>query len=92
MSAAYAGTCSVLSPADRLPAELGRLSPLRLFGRGDTQRAEISPDSFKAGPNKLHFSGRLKGRKLAKGNYTLEALQSNGGGRELVALDFAIKG
>lgn len=46
----------------------------------------------KAGPNTLHFSGRIKGRKLAKGRYTLEALQSSGGLRELVALDFAIKG
>lgn len=45
-----------------------------------------------AGTNKLHFSGRLKGRKLAKGSYTLEVLQNNADGRELVTLGFAIRG
>ena len=46
----------------------------------------------KAGVNKLHFSGRLKGKKLAKGSYTLEALQGSSASRELVTVGFKIKG
>jgi len=46
----------------------------------------------KAGVNKLHFSGRIKGKKLAKGNYTLEAIQTTANGRQLIAIGFKIKG
>src|SRR3984957_1616422 len=46
----------------------------------------------KAGVNKLHFSGRIKGKKLAKGNYTLEAIQTTANGRQLIAIGFEIKG
>jgi hypothetical protein len=33
-----------------------------------------------AGANSLHFSGRIKGRKLAKGSYTLQALAHDAAG------------
>ncbi len=46
----------------------------------------------KAGGNKLHFSGRIKGEKLAKGSYTLEAIQTTANGRQLIAIGFKIKG
>ena len=46
-----------------------------------------------AGANHLRFSGRLKGRKLAKGSYRLQAVPHNAAGNgAAVAREFAIKG
>jgi hypothetical protein len=45
-----------------------------------------------AGANKLHFSGRLKGRKLAKGSYRLQAVAHNAAGNgKAVSKEFKIK-
>jgi len=45
-----------------------------------------------AGANSFHFSGRLKGRKLARGLYKLQAIATNGNGKSLpVAVAFSIK-
>lgn len=38
-----------------------------------------------AGANELHFSGRLKGKKLAKGSYRLQAVARNAAGNGLAA-------
>jgi hypothetical protein len=46
-----------------------------------------------AGANKLHFSGRLKGKKLAKGSYKLQAVPHNAAGNGVaVSKEFKIKG
>jgi hypothetical protein len=46
-----------------------------------------------AGPNSLHFSGRLNGRKLAKGRYRLSSVARNGAGAGSVAIaEFKITG
>ena len=45
-----------------------------------------------AGANSLHFSGRLHGRKLAKGSYRLQAVPHNAAGNgAMVNKDFTIK-
>jgi hypothetical protein len=45
-----------------------------------------------AGANKLHFSGRLKGKKLAKGSYRLQAVPHNAAGNgKAVSGEFKIK-
>jgi hypothetical protein len=45
------------------------------------------------GANKLHFSGRLKGRKLAKGGYRLQAVPHNAAGNgAAVSREFKIRG
>jgi hypothetical protein len=45
-----------------------------------------------AGANKLHFSGRLKGRKLAKGSYRLQAVAHNAAGNgRAVSKEFKIR-
>jgi hypothetical protein len=46
-----------------------------------------------AGGNHLHFSGRLKGRKLAKGSYRLQAIPHGAAGNGgAVSREFTIKG
>jgi hypothetical protein len=46
-----------------------------------------------AGANRLHFSGRLNGRKLAKGRYRLSGMAHNGAGVGPVATgEFKITG
>jgi hypothetical protein len=45
-----------------------------------------------AGANKLHFSGRVKGKKLAKGSYTLQAVPHDAAGNgEAGSKEFKIK-
>jgi hypothetical protein len=45
-----------------------------------------------AGANKLHFSGRLKSKKLGKGSYLLQAVAHNAAGNgKAVSKGFKIK-
>jgi hypothetical protein len=47
----------------------------------------------KAGANSLHFSGRLKGARLAKGSYRLQAIPRNAAGSgPTVTREFTVKG
>jgi hypothetical protein len=64
-------------------------------GKGCTLYAPIGTFSHSdlAGANSLHFSGRLNGRKLAKGRYRLSAVAHNSAGAGPVATrEFKITG
>jgi hypothetical protein len=61
-------------------------------GRRSVQRGSRSLNG-RAGTNKLRFNGRLNGRKLKKGRYTVTITATNQGGTSKpVSLSFAITG
>jgi hypothetical protein len=79
------GTSAVCKRPPKATGKSARCTPVK-------ETLDTFTNASKAGVNKLHFSGRIKGKELAKGSYTLEAIQTTASGRQLIAIVFKIKG
>ena len=96
-SQAATTTFTVLRPSTGRTQGKACKKPSRANKRGKRCTILTAIGSFThtdaAGANKLHFSGRLKGKKLAKGSYKLRAVPHNAAGNgATVSKEFKIKG
>jgi hypothetical protein len=96
-SQAATTTFTVLRPSTGRTQGKACKKPSRANKRGKRCTILTAIGSFThtdaAGANKLHFSGRLKGKKLANGSYKLQAVPHNAAGNgAAVSREFKIKG